>query len=395
MIMDTQQLYMPVNWVDGMKINKTHLEAERNALQQQAVFAAGSHITSINYGLLAPVTSLQESCRVFVSLDNQQHVQVRLAACRAITPGGAVIHIDEQPGAATVVDAKVPGLSVPFAELKNTASVYYILLTANIFNRVPAGLADPGEIPPRLPYSLPQYSLSLVPQEGLNGSRAGLYQVTLGRVLVNENRIEVDENYIPPCVTVAAHPDLREVFYGLEEFMGKMELYSMQIVQKIQQKKQSNEMALIVQWVCNNILQHQNMHFTWFRWAALHQPPAFMLSMTASLARLIKNSLDVYVNTGREELMNYFVEWCELSQGALDTVITDLANHNYQHEDINAAVIKVLAFTKTVSALFLKLSKLDYIGKKKEAAIFVKEEIVNPTETAESTAKKRRNFLAD
>jgi hypothetical protein len=137
------------------------------------------------------------------------------------------------------------------------------------------------------------------------------------------------------------------------------------------------------------------MHFTSFKWAALHQPPSYMLAVTASLARLIKNSLDVYVNAGKEDLMNYFVEWCEVSQGALETVITDLGNHQYQHEDINAALLKVMAFTKTVSALFLKLSKLDYIGKKKEAAIFVKEEIVNPVETAESAAKKRRNFLAD
>jgi hypothetical protein len=393
--MDTQQLYMPVNWVDGMKINKTHLEAERNALQQQAVFAAGSHITNISYGLLAPVTSGQNSCRLFVSLDNQQYVQVRLASCRAVTPGGAVIHIDDQAGIANALDVKVPDLSVPFAELKSKSAVYYVVLTANIFDRVPAGLADPGEIPPRLPFALPQYSLSLVPQEGLNGLKAGLYQVTLSRVLISDSKIQVDGDYIPPCVTAAAHPDLLDVYYGLEEFMGKMELYSLQIAQKIQQKKQSNEMAIIVQGLCNNILQHQNMHFTWFKWAAQHQPPAFMLSITASLARLIKNSLDVYVNAGKEDLLNYFVEWCELSQGALDTVITDLGSHSYQHEDINAAVIKVLAFTKTVSALFFKLSKLDYIGKKKEAAIFVKEEIVNPTETAESTAKKRRNFLAD
>jgi hypothetical protein len=234
-----------------------------------------------------------------------------------------------------------------------------------------------------------------VPQQGLAGQKAGLYQLSLSRIFINENKIQVDEDYIPPCAATASHPDLLDIYYGLEEFMGKMELYSMQIVQKIQQKKQSNEMVPIVQGLCYNILQHQNIHFTLFKWAAIHQPPSFMLSITASLARLIKNSLDVYVNSGKEELMTYLVEWCELSQGALETVITDLGNHTYQHEDINAAVVKVGAFTKTVSSLFHKLSKLDYIGRKKEAAIFVKEEIVNPVETAESTAKKRRNFLAD
>jgi hypothetical protein len=392
--METNHQFLPVNWTDGMKINKTHLVAERNALQQQAVFAAGSHLTSINYGLLPPVAEGQKSCSLFVSLDNQQYVQVRLASCRAVTPGGIMINIEEQ-GTAATADTKVPDLSIPFADLKNKSAVYFVVLTVNIYDRVPTGLADPDEIPPRLPYSAPKYSLSLVPKQDLAGQKAGLYQLALSRIFIKENKLQVDEDYIPPCVATASHPDLMEIYYSLEEFMAKMELYSIQITQKIQQKKQVNEMALIVQWLCNNIIQHQSLHFTWFRWAAKHQPPSFMLSFTASLARLIKNSLDVYVNAGKEELMTYLVEWCELSQGRLETVITDLGNHNYLHEDINAAVSKVAAFTQTVSSLFYKLSKLDYIGKKKDQAIFVKEHIASNVETAESAAKKRRNFLAD
>jgi hypothetical protein len=209
--MSTQQYYLPVNWVDGMKINSTHLLAEHNALQQQAVFAAGSHITGINYGLLPPVANGQGGCRLFVSLDNQQYVQVRLVSCRAVTPGGAVIHIDEET-AANAISAKVPDLSVPFAELKNKSAVFYVVLTVNIYNREPAGLADPGEIPPRLPYAAPRYTLALVPQEGLNGLKAGLYQLSLGRVLITDGKIQVDEEYIPPCVTAASHPDLLDIY---------------------------------------------------------------------------------------------------------------------------------------------------------------------------------------
>lgn len=386
---------MPVNWVDGMKINKTHLVAERNAMLQQAVFAAGSHITPVNYGLLPPAAGEQPGCKLVVTTDNQQQVQVRLVSCRAITPGGVVVAIDVATGQGIPLQVKVPGLSVPFAELKNKSAVYYVVLTVNVYDRLPAGDADPAEIPPRLPYSTPTYTLSLLPQEELNGQPAGLYQLTLSRLLINENRLQVDEDYIPPCVTAGAYEDLQDVYNGLDAFLAKMELYALQINQKIQQKKQTNELALIVQVICNHILQHQNVHYAQFKWMALYQPPAVMLSYTASLARLIRNTIDLYVNAGKEDLMNYFVEWCEVSQGALETAITDLCNHVYKHEDINAAVMKVNNFSKLVSALFNKLSRLDYIGKKKDANIFVKEEIVNPADTAEAQAKKRRNFLAD
>ena len=392
--MDSQKIYLPVNWTDGMKINKNHFIAERNAMQQQIVFSGGSHISEVNYGLLPAVANEHKPFKIFVSLDNQQHIQVRLVNCRAITPGGAFINIEEGMYGDNDVVSKVPDLSVPFEELKNKSVVYYVVLTVNIYNRSAAGNADPEEIPPRLPYAVPEYTLSLLPQEELNGKKPGLYQLTVSRIIIKDKRLELDENYIPPCTSTGSHPDLTDIYYGLEEFMGKMELYCIQINQKIQQKKQSNDMAMIVQKLCDNILQYQNVYFTYFKWVAMHEAPSLMLAHVSSMARLIKNSLDIYVNTGKEELMNYFVEWCDVNQASLDAVITELGNHKYMHEDINAAVIKVSDFTKTISSLFYKLSRLDYIGKKKDANIFVKEEIVN-TDTAENNAKKRRSFLAD
>jgi hypothetical protein len=378
-----------------MKINKTHLVAERNAMLQQVAAAAGSHITAINYGLLPPVASGEQPFKLFVSLDNQQHLQVRLVHCKAVTPGGIIIDIDEQYDNDDPLSAKIPDLSVPLSELKNKSSVYYVVLTVNVYDRIPAGQSNPEEIPPRLPWSTPSYTLSLVPEEQLNSVNPGLFHLTLSRVLVNEHRVEADEDYIPPCSAVAAHPGLMDVYYGLETFMAKMELFAVQINQKIEQKKQNNELAMMVQRMCNQVILYQSQQIPNIKWMAVHQPPAGLFSIAASLARIIKNSLDLYVNAGKEDLMNYFAEWCEVNQGTLETVITDLGDHPYRHEDINGTVLKVMDFTKVVSALFSKLSKLDYIGKKRDANIFVKEEIVAPEKTAEAEAKKRRNFLAD
>ena len=112
--METQNIYLPVNWVDGMKINKQHFIAERNAMQQQIVFSGGSHITAVNYGLLPAIANEQKAFKITVSLDNQQFVQVRLINCRAITPGGAFINIEEGAFGENDIKAKVPDLSVPF-----------------------------------------------------------------------------------------------------------------------------------------------------------------------------------------------------------------------------------------------------------------------------------------
>ena len=392
--MENEKIYMPVNWTDGMKINKNHFVAERNALLQQMTFSAGSHVSAVNYGLLPVIAQEQKPFKVFVLLDNQQHLQVRLINCRAITPGGAYVHIEEGLYGDNEVSVQVPDLSVPFESIKNKSRIFYVVLTVNVFDRTAVGNADPQEVPPRLPYAAPLYTLSLLPAEELNNKKPGLYQLTISRILINDKLVGLDEDYIPPCTSAGSHTDLSDVYYALEEFMGKMELYCMQINQKIQQKKQNNDMALIVQKLCDNLLLHQSSYYNYFRWVAIHEPPAAMLAHVSSMARLIKNTLDTYVNAGKEELINYFVEWCDVNQGAMETVITELGNHYYKHEDINAAIVKVSDFTKLISSLFYKLSRLDYIGKKKDINIFVKEKLVNP-DTAEDTSKKRRSFLAD
>lgn len=393
--MANQIYYLPVNWVDGMKINKNHFIEEQNARIQDQAFAAGAHITAINYGLLPPVAGEHNPVKLYINMDNQQQVSVKLLYCRAITPGGVVIHIEQDAGNNIAeTSEKITGLSVPFSELKENSETYYVVLAVNPYERIPAGNANAEELPPRIPYTLPRYSLSLLAEENLQNQKPGLYQLVIGKFFIKEQNILVDEDYIPPCVTAGSHPELTDIFAGMEEFLSKMELYSTQILQKIIIKKQQNELALIVQKICENILQYTNSHAMVYRWSMLHQPPLYMLSVIASMARVLKNTLDQYLGSGKEELMNYFTEWCDLNQGELEKLITELTVDRYSHENINNTVEKTAMFTRSVSSLFHNLSRLDYIGKKKDANIFVKEEVVK-SDFPELAIKKRRSFLAD
>lgn len=393
--MANEKYHLPVNWIDGMKINKNHFIEEQNARLQELAFATGTHINSINYGILPPVANEHRPLRLLIQLDNQQQVTAKLLYCRAITPGGFVIHIDQQTADDVVeVQEKIPGLAVAFSELKGKASSLYVVLTVNPYTRIPTGNALEDELPPRIPFTLPLYTLSLVADDSFSNQKIGIHHLVIGKIFITEQQITADQNYIPPCVSTSSHPDLLDIFAAMEDFMGKMELYSVQIIQKIILKKQQNELALIVQKICENILQYTGSHAMIYRWSMVHQPPLHMLSVMASMARLIKNTLDQYLGAGKEELMNYFTEWCDIKQGELEALITNLTNHKYVHENINDTVEKTALFTKAISTLFNNLSRLDYIGKKKDANIFVKEEMVK-SDFPEAIIKKRRSFLAD
>lgn len=392
--MNTQKTYMPVNWVDGMKINKSHFIAQQDATTYQQALGSALFLNNHNYGLLPADFMKQAGAGIWLNTDNQQHIQLRITECRAVTRGGYTIHFENDTALDSAgLTARIPGLSVPFSELAGKQNSYYVVLSINPYDRVPAGAANVEEVPARLPYTAPAYSLLLLPVEETTMHTLGHFLLPVGKVLIQEQRVMLDDNYIPPCVAVNSHAVLLEVHAGLEQFFGRMELNAVQIIQKVWQKKQQNDLSEPVQKLCEQMLAYMAVEYTRLKLHHLHAPPVDMISSIAGFARLIKNTLDLFTGTSKEELINYFAEWCGIRQGELEECITDLCNYGYNHLDMYEGVDKVLKFTTLILKLFNSLAALDYIGKKKEAGIFVKEQIIVPEEEAQQ--KKRRSFLAD
>ncbi len=398
-------IYLPVHWMDGMKMNKNHFIAHDNALSAQVAHSVSGLLNDYNYGLL-PNSKGNAGYKLFVSTDNQQQVQVRLQQCRAITLGGHLIQVnDDSPLTGGSIGTGIPQLSLPFHELKGKSSEYLVVLTVDPFDRTPCGDADPTEMPPRLPYTLPAYSLGLMPFGDAGTHSLGDFQLPVGRLIITEQKAILDDDYIPPCSSVGSHPDLLELHAEVERFFGKMELHAVHIIQKVLQKKQQNEMALIVAKVCENIAHFTASHLGNFKLIYLHQPPVFLINTLASFARLLKNTLDFYTGSGKEELINYCIEWCDIKQGELEAAIASQANHPYAHLNINASIEKAAEFTRRLDRLFSNLARLEYVGKRKDTGIFVKEQPIQKdsglfakepaSPEPEIQPKKRRSFLVD
>lgn len=363
-----------------MKLNKDHFNAQQHAHTQHAVLSTGAHINAVNYGLLPAVAAGRRAMELYINADTQQQVQVRVQYCYAVTPGGCMIHIDEGAALAGALTA-----SIPFDTLNGAAGAHLVVLTVNPYERRPVGEAAADEVPPRLPFTAPSYTISLVAETALAGQKPGAYHLTIGRVIINGSAMQVDDDYIPPCATVQASPLLVALYEQIEEALINTEMYALQILQKIHQKDQQNPLANIVKQLCIALLQYCSTHAMEFRWAAPHQPPVVMLSQVASVARLMKNVLDQYVSAGREELMNYMIKWCKLNQGELDAVMTQLTTAQYNHEAIRTAVDKTQQFMQVLVGLLYELSRLDYIGRKEGVEIFVKEEEVTSSKQSSGT----------
>ena len=69
-----------------------------------------------------------------------------------------------------------------------------------------------------------------------------------------------------------------------------------------------------------------------------------------------------------------------------------MANMRYDNNDVNINIQKMAVFVRVVGKLFDSLSNLEFIGKRKETGIFVKEEQPEVAGMAQQPKARRRFF---
>ncbi|MGB1283115.1 MAG: hypothetical protein ACPG44_01475 [Polaribacter sp.] len=377
-----------INWTDGMKINKNHFIDSESSLLSLVERSIKKSITPINFGILPMYNNQQKSIDVSISLDGQDSVEVLLNSCVAITLGGSLVYIT--PETKELLEQSGYVLKHQYT-LNKDDQEWYVVLTVNPYNPIPVGNSNPNEEPPRHPFTLPEYKINVLPKSEVSSKEFGLYHITLGKIILIDDVPQLYEDFIPPCVSVQSHDDLKFTYTELSFFLNQMEAYCMHIIQKIHQKKQTNDLAHMVLYVSEKTLQYLNNTISEFRLVDKYESPIAMITKQVNLARTIKSSLDVFIGTGKEALLNYLTDWCDLNQGAFENVLIDMIDLEYAHTDANAALQKTASFTKLMLSLFKKLNELDYIGKKNDSRIFVKEEVVDTNKDI----KSRRSFLLD
>jgi Bacterial Type VI secretion, VC_A0110, EvfL, ImpJ, VasE len=385
--MRDQLKHFPVNWQDGMKINKSHFIAQDDAWRDALQDAASLSVSPMQYGILPEAAGGETNFNVKLSIDNQKTLRVTVMACQAVTIGGARICIPAQGGGLDQSD-QYPTVSHTFTDA-GMESTWWVVLAVNPFDRLPAGSPDLQETPPRLPFSSPSYTVHVVSQNQLRQYSRHPYALLIGKLNVNGNNLVIDEEYIPPAFTISASVDLQNLLQEIDTFMGNLESRCSAIVQKIFRKSQQNDLSELVQYLCDRMMLYLGPTITQMRWMMLHQSPAMLFAGLSALARVMKNTIDLRIGSGKEEMMNYMCEWCELKQGELETMLTNLSAIRYDHNDVNANIPRIVDFVRVIDRLFDTLSKLDYIGKRRESGIFVKEE---KTEIADPNKAKRRFF---
>ncbi len=373
--MDNKRIDLPVNWIDGMKVNKNHFIATDNNIAQQVRNTYLSFITPFNYGLLLQSEGNVTPLKIIIDIDNQAYIHVKVLNCSAITRGGSRIDIQNNYFSDNDLSEAMPQVKIGTENPINED--YFIALTVNPFERVPSGVPDVEETPPRLPNVLPRYNLSIHTKNELDTVR-NENSLIIGKLHIVNNKPEIDESFIPPCQTIFSHPNLVEYHAQLVKVMGQIEIDIIDILHGIKDKKQSTSIAGTVEDVSNAILTFIGVHMVEFRNIAKYHPPVYIFEQIAALARTIINAINKQSSADREEFLNYVKDWSGLAQGVFRGLLNSAVEYEYNHNDINESINCMAPFVNAISKVCNTLSNLDFIGKKKDRHIFVKEQKEKP-----------------
>lgn len=83
--------YLPVNWVNGLKLTSKHFFANQYSQTEALNREAGRSLTSYNYGLGEVLEGIGDNLEIEISGDTMSTLCVRLKSCNAITKGGLPI----------------------------------------------------------------------------------------------------------------------------------------------------------------------------------------------------------------------------------------------------------------------------------------------------------------
>jgi hypothetical protein len=270
--------------------------------------------------------------------------------------------------------------------------LFNIILSVNPFVRVPAGEPLLEEMPPRHPYTYPDYHLNIVPATAVNHQDFHSAHLVIGRIHFAHSELKQAQEYIPACTAVISYLPLTSWYNQFGKLLGSIENSVFRIIQKIKSKNQRITLTDSISFLMERLAFTLAEGLFTFQAIVPQQPPVYMISFLVKIAHNIKTVLNCLTDMEREEILGYFGEWSELTPGVIDQKLTAVIRLSYDHLEIAASLTATHDLLSVIDNLFSTLSQLEYIPKRKGQAVFIVE---NPVHTpSQEPAKPRWSPLA-
>ncbi|UFH52068.1 hypothetical protein [Spirosoma sp. KNUC1025] len=365
--------YLPVNWIDGMKIARRHFTEWENFMHDQLRDSNALGLSRFRYGILPAEDALDMQ----IQCDFNQQIRVQLRSCRAITPHGGRIDYHTTTDALTCTTS-FPALAETYGLQTGKPQTFDVMLTVDPFTRIPTGEPILTETPPRHPHTRPNYQLHVVPSSQVRPGELS-YQLIVGRVRYGNGEVQQDADYMPACTSIYSLPRLQQWYQQFGKHLESLETNVYKILQKSKDRDLKNALQN------STLLMAERLAFTLgdistrYSWIIPYEPPIQMAELLMRPVQAIRVVMTMLSGREREEFIGYISEWADLTPGALEAQLNALLQLPYEHTELNKLLTEVDTFYRTLTNVFYKLAQLDFIGKRKGQNVFIIEHEVKET----------------
>lgn len=351
--MDTYA-YQSVNWVQGMNVTASHFIAMENFLLER-ILQTASVLHKEHYGLLPTEKDISVDIST-MKIGNT--TRIYLKSYEGITSGGYLIRFEDLE----------QGLSY---NLENETEIqsdgWDIVLSIMPFERIPTGMPNASEMPPRYPYVTASYHLSAVAHK--ENATFSPYSVVVGFLRKNDSGYQLDANYIPPALTMSSHESLKRYSKIFSAEISSIENALQKILERVQSQPNRTSVADSISVLSKEMLRFlSTINYHWKN-SLRNLTPYQVTEILSSFAGAMLTALLFLTKKDKEEMLRYFHEWNGITPSNFEQMLSEIINKKYNHNQINQSMVAVGGVLQMLNELFVSLSQLEFVGQHRESIV--------------------------
>ena len=375
--------YLPVNWVNGLKLNNGHFFETYYNMVDTVRQNREESLTSYSYGFGENLTETKNPIEMEMKGDTIETFSIRLKSCNAITRSGLSIIYDPTLYGDYVPTVKVKEVD---ADLKKD-QIFYIVLSVNPYKLLPVGMPDPEVTPLHHPYALPEINLQLMTEAQVNRDFMEYNCIIAGKCIAEGGLFKIDEQYIPPVQRICHDERLLSFLDIFQKHVKGIYDYTLSIYRKNVTDVRRDKLVENTFALCNAVQDFYDMSVFDLERLSAEQPPIHLVYLANKLANKLLTTLRIMPEKESEYLLQYFNEWTNISPAEVQQTLGEVEGIEYKHTDIRPTLKSIISFMKLLEKLFKKMSELEYVGLMRENIILSEDSDGNTSESDKKSWK--------
>lgn len=355
-----------INWINGMKLGKAHFLELQSAVWHSLSQCRSLGLSNYAYGIIKDVEI--DSFNIDVHVQQPNIIEIEIKSLLGVTSNGNLISIENSDQLKNV-------FQLDQLELKDDNAKYYAIITSDLTNPQPYGTPDNDEIPVRLPYLKPRYSIDLISENQLANASKPSHVFPLAAFLIQRGRIKRIDEFIPPNVRLSDSDDTSSFTDSYVDFLFKLEECCVETIAKARNKERVTNLYKNAVYICERLLPQIESTLLHIKLNKDSLQLISLLESSNTLSRNIHNSLQIIDPKEREEFIQYIAEQTSLSPGEYLQVLNRIFQAQYDHWNMSDTLTLLSGFCKINLQLFTKIKESEYVGKKKDAGIIIDERV--------------------